>query len=123
MVFLGGGIGSVLRYSVSMLCKNALQSHSSANDVFPWATLIVNIVGCFIIGILFMYSESLQLTKEIKLLLIAGFCGGFTTFSAFSIESVTLIQNGHYFICISYILASIILGMAAAALPTIIHNC
>lgn len=89
-VFLGGGLGSLARYGISMLMVR-LQLNS-----FPWATLISNTASAFIIGIL-MGSQLVGKDAESsiwKYFLAVGFCGGFSTFSAFSMETVELAQNG-----------------------------
>lgn len=105
LVGLGGGLGSVLRYGTSLLLNSKL---------FPWATLAVNIAGSFIIGIIFALSIRQEpLTGNWKLFLATGICGGFTTFSAFSLENMGLLQSGKYGMAIVYMLASIVLGIAA----------
>lgn len=105
LVGLGGGLGSVLRYSTSLLVNSKL---------FPWATLAVNILGSLIIGIIFSMSIRQEpLTNNWKLFLATGICGGFTTFSAFSLENMGLLQSGKYGMAIAYICASIVLGIAA----------
>jgi len=107
-IFLGGGIGSVLRFSTSLLTQKYFQSS------FPWATFIVNIVGCLLIGAFIGLIERWHWTNhDIRFFLIAGFCGGFTTFSAFGIESLTLFQNNHYLLGVIYILSSVFLGLVA----------
>ncbi len=106
LVGLGGGLGSVLRYGTSLLLNSKL---------FPWATLAVNIAGSFIIGIVFALSIRQEpLSHNWKLFLAAGICGGFTTFSAFSLENMGLLQSGRYGMAIAYIIASIVFGIAAA---------
>jgi fluoride exporter len=107
-IFLGGGIGSVFRFSTSLLTQKYFQSS------FPWATFIVNIVGCLLIGAFIGLIERWNWTNhDIRFFLIAGFCGGFTTFSAFGIESLTLFQNNHYLLGAIYILSSVFLGLVA----------
>lgn len=108
MVAIGGSAGSVLRY----LCQRWV--YQFYPHAFPWGTFLVNISGCFLIGIFYSVSEKSNiLTPEWRLLLTTGFCGGFTTFSAFAFENLTLFRAGDISYFILYILASIILGIAA----------
>ena len=81
---------------------------------FPWATLSVNILGCFLIGAIYAISEKSSLGENIKLLLATGFCGGFTTFSAFAIENLQLIKLGAATTAITYIALSVVLGILLA---------
>lgn len=78
---------------------------------FPFGTFAVNMIGCFLIGLLSAYF--LKVDNYLKFLLITGFCGGFTTFSTFSIENYSLWQNGNYFTLGLYILSSVVLGLFA----------
>ena len=98
LVGLGGAVGSMLRYAVTLLFA-ALQQ--SAN----WATVVVNVIGSFLIGILLgtLSPGSLQL------LLTVGLCGGFTTFSTYSSQSITLMQNGHVGAGLAYIIGTVAL--------------
>ncbi|MCO5231831.1 MAG: fluoride efflux transporter CrcB [Chitinophagales bacterium] len=106
LVGLGGAAGSILRYLISLLFSN--YNHHS----FPKGTFIVNALGCFLIGILMgVFERNLPLHTPYKLLLITGFCGGFTTFSTFSFESISLFNNGHYWTAISYVIFSIFSGV------------
>jgi CrcB protein len=106
LVGLGGGVGSVMRFLVSKI--------TFAQGSFPWATFIVNIAGCFLIGLLIGLSAKHQfLDANMRLLLVTGFCGGFTTFSTFSAENVYLYQAGNYFSLASYVSLSVIAGFAA----------
>lgn len=108
MVALGGSAGSVLRY----LCQRWV--YQFYPHPFPWGTLIVNIAGCFLIGVFYSMSEkSSLLTPEWRLLLTTGFCGGFTTFSAFAFENLTLLRSGDVTYFILYILVSVVLGIAS----------
>lgn len=107
-IFLGGGFGSVLRFLIS----NYTQKLWNIND-FPMGTFVVNTLGCFLIGVFSSYF--LKIDNHLKFLLIAGFCGGFTTFSTFSAENWSLWQSGNYFILAIYILGSIVFGFLAVA--------
>jgi CrcB protein len=109
LVGLGGGIGSIMRFLVSRI--------PFAQSSFPWATFIVNVAGCFIIGLLIGLSVKHQfLDANMKLLLVTGFCGGFTTFSTFSAENVHLYHAGNYLTLAFYVLLSVIVGFAAVLL-------
>ena len=109
LVGIGGGVGSMLRFLTSRLSARYISSE--------WAlvgTFIVNIVGCFIIGLvagwlLFNMSKS----QTLPLLLVTGFCGGYTTFSAFAFENVQLLQSGHTLFSVLYIILSIAVGLLA----------
>lgn len=103
LVGAGGFTGSVLRYLVS---------HFVNNNTFPWATLIVNITGCFVIGLL---AVIITQNNDTRLLLATGLCGGFTTFSAFSFETIKLVQQQQFITAILYITLSIMLGLSATA--------
>lgn len=106
-VLVGGGVGSVGRYLVSEV--TAKYSKGS----FPLGTFIVNILGCFIIG---MLAGCLDLSKDASLLLVTGFCGGFTTFSSFSKETFFLFDNKKVKLAFFYVITSCILGMLAVFL-------
>ena len=108
-IFIGGGFGSVLRYLIS----NYTQKLWNFNQ-FPLGTFVVNISGCFLIGLLSAYF--LKVDNAMKFLLITGFCGGYTTFSTFSAESFALWQNGDYGILFFYSFLSIIIGLLAVFL-------
>jgi len=108
LVFLGAGIGGAGRYAVSLALMKA-------NPDFPWATLVVNLVGCLLIG----FGAILLNTPErepYRLLLLVGVLGGFTTFSSFSIETLNLWQSGHTTAAVVYVLMSNLLGIGFAAL-------
>jgi len=108
LVGLGGSIGSMARYAVSLLIRS---------KSFPYATLSVNIIGSFIIGVVFAMSiKEAGLSNNWRLFLATGICGGFTTFSAFSLENMELLQNGKIGMALSYIIFSILLGIIATFL-------
>ena len=105
-IFLGGGVGSVMRYLISGYTQKIWNM-----GTFPLGTFLVNITGCFLIGLLTSYF--MREDSYLKFLLIAGFCGGFTTFSTFSAEGYQLLQTGSYTVLAGYIILSIIAGLAA----------
>ena len=108
LIGLGGSIGSMLRYLTSVVIEKYYAT------IFPLATLIINILGCLLIGIIMGLLEKNQVTDSaMKWLLVTGFCGGFTTFSAFGYENIRLLQNGNVFLAFVYISASIILGLGS----------
>lgn len=114
LVGLGGFAGSYLRYFfASLIEQNVLSS-------FPYGTFAVNIVGCFIIGILYAMSTRFNLAPDYRLLLATGFCGGFTTFSSFSYESVTLLQDAQFLYGFLYAGLSLLIGFFAAWLGIIL---
>ncbi|MCM1079479.1 MAG: CrcB family protein [Bacteroidales bacterium] len=116
-VFIGGGTGSVMRFIASMLWQHISLHPRFADTVMPWPTLIVNILGCFLISVFYKYSGQWGLTPETRLLLTTGLCGGFTTFSALSYEGMTLLREGYFGTYFLYITLSIVLGLLAAILP------
>jgi fluoride exporter len=102
---LGGAIGSILRYSFSLIFTN---------KEFPLATLFVNIIGSFFIGIIFALSlKSENFATNYKLFLATGLCGGFTTFSAFSLENLQLLQQQKFNLLALNIVVSIAAGLLA----------
>ncbi|MEJ8756073.1 fluoride efflux transporter CrcB [Pontibacter sp. H259] len=109
LLVIGAGsfIGGVGRYLLSQL----IQTKSLTQ--FPVGTLVVNILGCFLIGLVFGLFTKGTLSDEWRLFLATGILGGFTTFSAFSLETINLLQNGQVGQAISYILASVLLGLLA----------
>ena len=110
-VFIGGGIGSVLRYAVG-LCIGAA--------AFPWATLAVNVSGSFAIGLFGGWSERFGWSEAVRFALTVGLCGGFTTFSTFSKESLALVQSGRWYTFALYAIGSFAIGIAAVAMGYLI---
>jgi fluoride exporter len=106
-IALGGAAGSVLRY----LIGGAAQRMSGA--AFPIGTFVVNVTGCFLVGVLAQYYMNTQTHPHMRALLITGLCGGYTTFSAFSLETAGLLQGGEYPKAAAYILLSLTLSVMA----------
>ena len=116
-VFIGGGTGSVLRFLISMLWSHLALHPRYASIVFPWPTLIVNVLGCFLIGVLYQYAERWGWPIDVRLMLTVGLCGGFTTFSTFTYEGVALLNEGYYAMYMLYLVLSIVLGLLAVVIP------
>ncbi len=109
-VGLGSFAGGIIRYLVALLMKGG-------SSTFPWATFTVNIAGCLLIGLLLaLFNRMPNASPQLNLMLTVGFCGGFTTFSTFSKESLGLLQTGNYTTFALYALGSLVLGIAAVAL-------
>ncbi len=113
-VGFGGGLGSIVRFLVSIFFRKIV---SEKYLQFPWATFTVNVLGCFLIGLLMgnFYLENAS-TQSMKLLFVTGFCGGFTTFSAFGFENISFLQNQQYSFAILYTASSLLFGFLAVAL-------
>ena len=108
LVAFGGAIGSVLRYYVGQWTLRLM------GPAFPWGTLAVNVVGCFVIGVFAeLIARKFNASTELRLLLITGFLGGFTTFSAFSLDAISLFERGEAVAGGIYIAASVGLSMVA----------
>jgi CrcB protein len=107
-VAIGGALGSVARYALSGWIFDI------TSNKFPYATLIVNVAGSFVMGILFVVIvERAVLPAEMRSLLMIGFIGAFTTFSAFSLDALGLWQNGHVLMSVIYMIATVILCLVA----------
>ena len=108
LVGLGGGIGSMARF----LCQRWFAANYVSS--FPWGTFTVNIIGCLAIGIFWGLSfKSFNTNESWKLFLMTGLCGGFTTFSAFTLEGVGLLREQKLALFFSYIAASLVIGLLA----------
>ncbi|MBR3531650.1 MAG: fluoride efflux transporter CrcB [Bacteroidaceae bacterium] len=103
LVALGGAVGSVCRYLISKLSLGT----------FPWGTLTVNILGSLLIGLLTGLMLRGSISPEMKLLLVTGFCGGFTTFSTFANESFSMMRTGDVLLSALYIGVSVVVGVLA----------
>lgn len=108
IIWVGGGLGSVFRYLVQLGMSKLV------TVTFPAGTFLVNITGCFVIGLLYgLANKYAALTMEWRLFLITGLCGGYTTFSSFSYESISLFRQGNYTYFILYLLLSVAVGLFA----------
>ncbi|MDZ4716090.1 MAG: fluoride efflux transporter CrcB [Cytophagales bacterium] len=107
LVFLGGGLGSVTRFALGKWVGTFHQ------QPFPWGTLAANIVACFVMGVVVGLADHRQIiSASSRMFWTVGFCGGFSTFSAFSHETITLIQQGLPASMIAYIASSLLLCVA-----------
>lgn len=107
IVGFGGFVGSVLRYLVYITTTN----HAEAKVLFSWGTFLVNIIGCFLIGMLWGMMDAYDwFSEELRLLLMVGFCGGFTTFSSYALDSI-VIGKVNLTTSLLYLLLSIVLGI------------
>lgn len=107
LIGLGGGVGSMARY----LCQKWFSENYPYT--FPWGTFVVNLLGCFLIGVIYAASEKTSLlSPQVRLLLITGFCGGFTTFSTFAFENMGLLRSGDVVYFLIYTVSSVVLGIA-----------
>jgi len=115
LVFLGGGLGSSLRYLLSKYLNDG--------GVIPQGTLVVNVLGSFLLGLaLGWFIKQDMLNHQLYFLVAIGFCGGFTTFSTFSFENFNMIKSGDYISFSIYFLGSIILGIFAIFLGIILSR-
>lgn len=113
LVALGSAVGGCARYGAGLLIN------ANWRDAFPLSTFIVNVVGSFAIGALVGWLSDTAMgptQNTYKLLLVVGLCGGFTTFSSFSIETLNLLRSGQTTVALGYIAASVVLCLAATAI-------
>jgi CrcB protein len=115
LIFVGAGCGGIFRYWISNV------SYWLLGRQFPYGTLVVNVSGCFLMGILFVFllERFNGFGPQLRSLLLIGFLGGYTTFSSFSIETLNLFENGALLSAIVNILLSVILCLAATWLGII----
>jgi CrcB protein len=114
LVFVGGGLGAMARHGINRAGLALL------GPGFPWWTLAVNVAGSFLIGLLASLFGALETGHNARLFLITGFLGGFTTFSAFSLDALTLWERGAPLQTGFYVLSSVILSLLAAAIGLLV---
>ncbi len=106
-VGLGSFLGGISRYLITLLIQNKFLS------TFPYGTLFVNISGCFLIGVVYALSDKGNVSPVWRLFLATGVMGGYTTFSSFSNETVSMLRDAEYLPAFSYVAFSILLGLTA----------
>ena len=108
LVMLGGSVGALSRYAVSLLAAKMF------GVKFPWGTLIVNLSGCFLIGLAFAWGERGFgiMNPSVRLFFMTGYLGALTTFSTFGLETVTALQEGRHLMVAANILANNVIGIA-----------
>lgn len=117
IVAFGSGFGGMLRYFISDFVQR------SSPSLFPYGTLVVNIIGSFILGFVLFYFDSLKLiSSEMRLFLTVGLCGGLTTFSTFSYETIKLIQDSEYLLAGTNVLLNVFITLLAVLLASFISK-
>jgi fluoride exporter len=108
LVALGGAIGSAARYGM-----NVLSGHLFGSD-YPWHTLIVNVLGCFVMGVVVALAAlKLNFSNEVRLFLMTGILGGFTTFSAFALDFALMAERREFTLAGGYVMASVVFSISA----------
>lgn len=117
VIALGGALGALGRYGLSTWIANR------GNDPFPWGTFVVNILGCFLLGLIYVLgTEKLLINPQVRSMITVGFLGAFTTFSTFSLEMVNLLRNGEVIMAMLYVFGSITVGLIGVWLGILVAN-
>ncbi len=117
IVALGSGVGGFLRYSISDIV------YKYSPSLFPYGTLLVNILGSFLLGFVLFYLDAVKLiSAEMRIFITVGLCGGLTTFSTFSFETVKLIQDSEYLLAGTNILLNVFITLLAVLLSAFISK-
>ena len=117
LVAIGGALGSIIRYLLSKIVQETTLSS------FPFGTMTVNLLGCLVLGIIYgMTSDLTILSREVRLLLAVGFCGGLTTFSTFMNENLSLLRFGNFAHVALYTGGSVVIGLLAVYLGKLIFD-
>lgn len=115
-IALGGALGAMARYAVTIQCASWMSSAVVMNARFPLGTLIVNVLGSALIGVCYvLIIEKGALSAEWRHILMVGFLGAFTTFSTFSLDALNMWQNGHQFLALSYVSITFVASLVAVA--------
>ncbi|MCA9873646.1 MAG: fluoride efflux transporter CrcB [Anaerolineales bacterium] len=112
----GGAVGAVLRFVVSGLAYGYL------GEGFPWGTLVVNLIGCFIIGFLSKLFESVAVSPNVRMMVLVGGLGAFTTFSTYALENVNLLRDGQLLAALTNVLVSTAVGIICVFLGISLAN-
>lgn len=116
LVFIGGGLGSLFRYTIGLVLK-------PISPQLPFATLIANAIGCLLLGLLLGFLSTRSSVSNMQHMLLAvGFCGGLTTFSTFTLENMRFIEQGQLFNFFIYSIGTFILGLACIYAGMILHK-
>ena len=121
VIGLGGALGSMLRFGIGTFIDTGVQK---TGQIFPWGTIVVNITGCFIIGFIFTISTAgegrLLLSTLTRQFIMIGILGGYTTFSSFSLQTLTLVQSGQRWEAVANVLLSVVLCLVGVWLGALL---
>lgn len=107
LVGAGGAIGALLRYAIAGL------THRYVGATFPWGTLVVNVIGCFVIGLMWAASERTTFSPALRIFIFTGTLGAFTTFSTYGLETINLLRDGEIGLGVANLLLSNVVGLGA----------